>query len=35
MESKFEKYIVRKPAVILRMGGDYLDKVISGGPHGS
>jgi len=26
-ESKFEKYIVRKPAVVVRVGDDYIDKV--------
>jgi hypothetical protein len=25
--SKFEKYIVRKPAVVVRMGDDYVDQV--------
>jgi hypothetical protein len=24
-ESKFEKYIVRKPAVVVRVGDDYID----------
>jgi hypothetical protein len=27
MESKFEQYIVRKPAVVVRVGDDYIDKV--------
>jgi len=26
-ESKFEKYIVRKPAVVVRVGDDYIDQV--------
>ena len=26
-ESKFEQYIVRKPAVVVRVGDDYIDKV--------
>jgi hypothetical protein len=26
-ESKFEKYIVRKPAVVVRVGDEYIDKV--------
>jgi hypothetical protein len=26
-ESKFEKFIVRKPAVVVRVGDDYIDKV--------
>ena len=24
-ESKFEKYIVRKPAVVVRVGDDYIE----------
>jgi len=27
-ESKFEKYIVRKPAVVVRVGDDYIDRVL-------
>jgi hypothetical protein len=26
-ESKFEKYIVRKPAVVVRVGDDYVDEI--------
>ena len=26
-ESKFDKYIVRKPAVVVRVGDEYIDKV--------
>lgn len=26
-DSKFEQYIVRKPAVVVRVGDDYIDKV--------
>ncbi len=26
-DSKFEKYIVRKPAVVVRMGDEYIDRV--------
>ena len=26
-ETKYEKYIVRKPAVVVRVGDDYIDKV--------
>jgi hypothetical protein len=26
-ESKFEKYIVRKPAVVVRVGDEYIDKI--------
>jgi hypothetical protein len=26
-ESKFEKYVVRKPAVVIRVGDDYIDKI--------
>ena len=29
-ESKFEKYIVRKPAVVVRVGDDYVDRVPEG-----
>lgn len=28
-ESKFEKYVVRKPAVVVRVGDDYVDRVPS------
>jgi hypothetical protein len=26
-ESRFEKYVVRKPAVVVRVGDDYIDKI--------
>jgi hypothetical protein len=29
-ESKFEKYIVRKPAVVVRVGDDYVDRIPEG-----